>query len=425
MAKSRIKADLVIRNIGQLLSLRGHSRLPVVRPNSRTIGLIDKPQGSSIASCSGKICFVGSNSHVSAEVETTSAVEIDAKNNLVLPGFVDSHTHAIFAGSREEEIQYKISGLSYLQILKRGGGILKTVAQTRAATNEDLISETRQRLDNMVSSGTTTFEVKTGYGLSVKEEIRLLELIRELKQEFGYDIESTLLSAHALPAEYRKSREFVEEVVLPTIDIAAQSRLAKFCDVFMEKGVFDGKETEQILTYSQAKGLEAKIHADEFSDLGGAALASRLKVRSADHLLRTSKQGMASLGKTKTVCVLLPGTSLASFAPAYANARGLMEAGAPVALASDLSPNSWIESMQFVASLACYGMKMTPEEALVGATINGAHAIGRGKDVGSIEEGKSCDVLITEVKKYQEIPYRIASNCVTHVIKKGALIREN
>lgn len=386
---------------------------------------MNRSEGSTIASSSETICYVGSGSSISEEIDTTSAMEIDAKKNLVLPGFVDSHTHAIFAGSREEEIQYKISGLSYLQILKRGGGILKTVAQTRRATDRDLISQTRQRLDRMTSFGTTTFEVKTGYGLSVKEETRLLELIRRLKQEFSYDIVPTLLSAHALPREYRRSKEFVEEVVLPTIDIAAERQLARFCDVFMEKGVFDGREAERILKYARAKGLGLKIHADEFSDLGGAALASRLKASSVDHLLRTSNKGMARLGRSGTTCVLLPGTSLASFAPAYANARGLIKAGAPVALATDLSPNSWVESMQFVISLGCYGMKMTPEEALAASTINGAHAIGRASEVGSIELGKSCDVLITEVRRYQEIPYRIGSNCVTHVVKKGDIIREN
>lgn len=425
MANSRIKADLVIRNIGQLLTLGGHSKSAVIRPNARSLGIIDKSQGCSIASSSGKICYVGSDSDISEYVSTASSVEIDAKKHMVLPGFVDSHTHAIFAGSREEEIRYKISGLSYLQILKRGGGILKTVAETRRATDQELISQTRRRLDRMICSGTTTFELKTGYGLRVKDEIRLLELIDRLKQEFGYDIEPTLLSAHALPIEYRRSKKFIDEVVLPTIDIAAEEHLARFCDVFMERGIFDGSEADYILTYARTKGLELKIHADEFSNLGGALLASRLKVTSADHLLRTSRGGMSALGKNNTTCVLLPGTSLASFAPSYANARGLIDAGAPVALATDLSPNSWIESMQFVVSLACYGMKMSPEEALIAATINGAHAIGRGKDIGSIEEGKSCDVLITEATRYQEIPYRIASNSVTHVIKKGSVIREN
>ena len=397
----------------------------MISPKAESIGAMNRSEGSTIASSSETICYVGSSSSISEDIDTTSAMEIDAKKNLVLPGFVDSHTHAIFAGSREEEIQYKISGLSYLQILRRGGGILKTVAQTRRATDRDLISQTRKRLDRMISSGTTTFEVKTGYGLSVKEETRLMELIRRLKQEFSYDIEPTLLSAHALPREYRRPKEFVEEVVLPTIDIAAERQLARFCDVFMEKGVFDGREAERILKHARAKGLGLKIHADEFSDLGGAALASRLKASSADHLLRTSRKGMARLGRSGTTCVLLPGTSLASFAPAYANARGLIKAGAPVALGTDLSPNSWVESMQFVISLGCYGMKMTPEEALAAATINGAHAIGRANEVGSIELGKSCDVLITEVRRYQEIPYRIGSNSVTHVVKKGHAIREN
>ncbi len=425
MAGSRIKADLVIRDIGQLLTMRGHSDFPVVQPNMDSLGIINKPQEMCIAAASGVICFVGRRSDVSDRIDTSSSREISANNRLVLPGFVDSHTHAIFAGSRVEEVKLKIAGLSYLQILSRGGGIQKTVSQTRRASDQELISQTRARLDRMISCGTTTFEIKTGYGLSLKEEIRLLELINRIKRELGYDIEPTLLAAHALPAEYSSSRKFIADIVYPAIDHAAEKDLARFCDVFMERGIFTGRDAEQILTYARSRGLEPKLHADEFSDLGGAALAARLKVISADHLLKTSKKGITSLGRNHTLCVLLPGTSLASFAPEYANARSLIKAKAPVAIATDLSPNSWIESMQFIISLACYGMKMAPEEAIVASTINGAHAIGRASEVGSVEIGKSCDLLITSLERYEQIPYRIAANNVALVIKRGNLIREN
>lgn len=421
LKESRAKADLVILNIGQLLTLAGHSHLPLIRPNVSSLGLQNH---CAVASISGKICYVGSMSRLSESVDSTSAAEIDARGKLVLPGFVDCHTHAIFAGSREDEIGFKLSGLSYLEILKRGGGILRTVKQTRKATSSELFAQTKDRLDRMMSFGTTTFEIKTGYGLSFKDEIRLLELIGSLRLEGRYDIVPTLLSAHAIPKN-SKSDEYIEKVVLPSIDFASKKHLADFCDVFMEEGVFDRHSTERILLYARKRGLGLKIHADEFTDLGGASLGARLRVTSVDHLMRASKRGIRALARSVTSCVLLPGTSLASFAPSHANARALIDFGAPVALGSDMSPNSWIESMQFVISLACFSLRMTPAESLVGATINGAHAIGRAKDIGSIENGKFCDLLLCNVSRFEEIPYRIASNCVRTVVKKGQIIKEN
>jgi imidazolonepropionase len=424
LAQSRIKADLVIRNIGQLLTMQGGSNSPVIQPTVKSLGIV-RGGGTCICGASGRICFVGKETDLSEKVDTGSALEINANNRLVLPGFVDSHTHAIFAGSRENEIQFKISGLSYLEILKRGGGILKTVRQTRSASDQDLISQTKNRLDRMIACGTTTFEIKTGYGLSLKEETRLLGLIDNIKRSPGYDIESTLLAAHAMPKEFSSKRKFIDEVVFPSIDYAAEKKLASFCDVFMERGVFNGSDSKKILEYAKSRGLKLKIHADEFSDLGGAKIASYLGVVSADHLLKASTNGIKSLGKGGIVCVLLPGTSLALFAPSYAKARALIQSKAPVAIATDLSPNSWVESMQFVISLACYGMKMTPEEALIASTINGAHAIGRANDVGSLEEGKLCDLLITNLDNYEEIPYRIAANSISKVIKQGRVIQDN
>ncbi|HKW03991.1 MAG TPA: imidazolonepropionase [Nitrososphaerales archaeon] len=422
MKESRVKADLVIRNIGQLLTLAGHSHLPLVRPNESSLGI---QTHSAIASISGKICYVGSMSRLSESVNSTSAVELDVGGKLVLPGFVDCHTHAIFAGSREDEIGFKLSGLSYLEILKRGGGILRTVMQTRKATSSELIAQTKDRLDRMISFGTTTFEIKTGYGLSLKDEIRLLELIGSLRTRGRYDIVPTLLSAHAIPKNFGKADKYIDTVVLPSIDFASKKHLANFCDVFMEDGVFDRRSTERILLYGRKKGLGLKIHADEFTDLGGALLGAILRVTSVDHLMRASMKGMRALARSVTSCVLLPGTSLASFASSHANARALIDFGAPVALGSDMSPNSWIESMQFVISLACFRLRMTPSESIVGATINGAHAIGRARDVGSIEKGKSCDLLICNVSGFEEIPYRIASNSVRTVVKRGRIIREN
>jgi imidazolonepropionase len=311
-----------------------------------------------------------------------------------------------------------------LQILEKGGGILKTVRETRNASDSQILEETKARLNRMFCYGTTTFEVKTGYGLDLESEKRLLQIIEQLSKTHGFDVAPTLLSAHAVPPEYAgREVQYIEDVVRPSIDFASENKLARFCDVFMEKGVFDRSQARQILVHAKSKNLGLKIHADEFSDLGGARLASELKVTSADHLMQASPEGIRELAESSIISVLLPGTSLSSFASSFAKARDFISNRCPVALATDLSPNSWIESMQFVMSLACYEMHMTPVEALVGATINGAHAIGKAKDVGSIEVGKKCDLAIMNLSNYEEIPYRIGTNNVRIVIKNGSLVR--
>ena len=278
----------------------------------------------------------------------------------------------------------------------------------------------------MVASGTTTFEVKSGYALNVSGEIRLLEMLRRLRSEGKFDITSTLLSAHAIPSEYSgRAEAFVQDVVIPSINVCAERGLVTFCDVFLEEGVFDYKESEMILTHASRIGLKTKLHADEFSDQHGADLAGKLKTTSADHLGRSSLDGISRMARNGVVGVLLPGTLFSSFAGSYAPARQFIELGLPIAIATDLSPNSWIESMQFVISLACYGMRISAEEAIVASTINGAHALSRGKQIGSIEVGKKADILVCDISNYQQLPYRIASNVVQKVIKNGVVIREN
>ena len=421
---SRPKADLILNNVGQLVSMGGHSDKPCIQPNVESLGIIDgRNKELNIASSKGVLVYIGSASGISEHVDLSSAEEIDCRHRLVTPGFVDSHTHAIFAGSRERELSMKLAGLSYLDILARGGGILDTVEKTRNASDEELVNSTRKRLERMTSFGTTTFEVKSGYALTVSGEVRLLELIQILIRDGGFDIEPTLLSAHALPSEYKKRNQaYIEDVVIPSINVVSEKKLSTFCDVFLEQGVFGKSEADRILSHASRCGLKLKLHADEFTDQGGASLAASIRVTSADHLGRASLAGIRELAKSGTLSVLLPGTLFSSFTGAYAKAREMVEAGVPVAIASDLSPNSWIESMQFVISLACYGMRLSPEEALVGATINGAHAIDRASDVGSLEIGKSFDALIFDLDNYTEIPYRIASNNVKTVIKRGKVI---
>jgi imidazolonepropionase len=421
----RLNADLILYNIGELLTLSGTSEEPVRLPTAKTLGVLNT-DGLCVASSGGRIAYVGRRSDLNEDFATGGSTEIDCHGKLVMPGFVDSHTHSIFAGSREGELSSKLSGMSYLEILKSGGGILKTVRETNQAADSDLLSQTLARLERMGTYGTTTFEVKTGYSLTVSGEIRLLELLERIRKEFGFDVVSTLLSAHAIPEEYTKKTDiYISEVVMPSINVAAERGLAKFCDVFLEEGVFGYAESESILSHASRVGFSTKIHADEFSDQRGAELGAKVGVVSADHLGRTSLEGASLLAGTSAVAVLLPGTLLSSFVATYAKARQFIDLGLPVAIATDMSPNSWIESMQFVVSLACYGMRMTVEEAIVAATINGAHAISRGNDVGSIEVGKRANLLLCQVENYRQVPYRIASNIVAKVIRDGKLSIEN
>jgi imidazolonepropionase len=427
LAGKKSKADFIISGIGQILTVSGFSRKPCVSPNEGSLGIIGNAATGDIclASEKGRICFVGRCSEMIGSIDRASAVEIEAKGKLVIPGFVDPHTHAIFAGSREGELNDKLSGLSYLQILAKGGGIMRTVRDTRSASDSKILQETRERLRRMQSFGTTTFEIKTGYGLDLKNETRLLRIMEDLRKNEGYDISSTLLSAHAIPPEFSNDPDqYIKEVVIPTIDVASKNKLASFCDVFMEEGVFGRDQSKAILEYARSKGLGLKMHADEFSDLGGASLAAQLEVVSADHLMKASSDGIKSIARAGVIPVLLPGTSFSSFSPSYARAREMIENGCAVALGTDLSPNSWIESMQFIISLACYELRMTPAEALVAATINSAHAIGRAQDVGSLEVGKKCDALIMDLSDYGEIPYRIGSNNVSKVIKASKVVKE-
>ncbi|MDA4112083.1 MAG: imidazolonepropionase [Thaumarchaeota archaeon] len=418
-------ADMALTNIGELVTLSGQSSKPVTFPDKKSLGVLKTPN-LCVAISGSRIAFVGSKSDLSEHVSYSSSEEIDCGGQLVMPGFVDSHTHSIFAGSREDELSSKLEGATYLEILKAGGGILKTVKDTNQASDDQLLLQTKNRLDRMISFGTTTFEIKSGYSLTVSGEIRLLELLGRLRSESGYDIASTLLSAHAIPQEYSgRQGAYLHEVVIPSINVCAERGLADFCDVFLEEGVFGYKEAEMILNHAQRIGLRAKIHADEFSDQNGAHLAARLGVVSADHLGKASLDGITSLAKSNVVSVLLPGTLFSSFVGSYARARDFFDLGSAVAIATDLSPNSWIESMQFVISLACYGMRISVEEAIVASTINSAHAISRAKDIGSIEVGKKADILICNVPNYEQIPYRIASNVVEKVIKGGKVIHEN
>jgi imidazolonepropionase len=352
-----------------------------------------------------------------------SAHVIDARNKTVLPGLIDSHTHLIFSGSREDEFEDRLQGLSYQEITARGGGIHATVRRVREATADQLKDLARSHLRRLLSFGVTTVEVKSGYGLSLADELKCLEVIAELNAEGPLELVPTFLGAHAVPPEFRDRREeylrLLVDEMLPEI---ARCRLAEFCDVFCEKDVFSLAESERILTKARALGFALKLHADELSPLGGAELAGRLKAVSADHLLCITEQGIEALAASGTVATLLPGTAFFLGVP-YAPARRLIERGLAVALASDCNPGTCpTENLPLVGAMACTQMKMLPAEAITALTLNAAAAVNRSQRIGSLEVGKQADLIICDVPNYRLLFYHFGVNHVWRVIKHGQVV---
>lgn len=373
-----------------------------------------------------------------AEVGTTSQLrgahpgepELDASGCVVLPGLVDPHTHVIWAGDRAREFEMRLEGAKYLEILAAGGGILSTVRQTRAASIEELMKQTRPRLERMFANGTTSVEAKTGYGLEVESELRMLEALLELDQELPIDISITFLGAHAIAPEYKDDPHGYTDVIcermLPRVKewwpTHAAGRPLPFVDVFCETGAFSLQQSGQILRKARDLGFGLKIHADEFDNLGGASLAAELGAVSADHLVRTSDKDIQALAHSETVAVALPCTPFGLAERDYTPAKKFLAAGGLLALASDCNPGTaWNESMQFVIALACRSMGLTPAQAIAAATVNAAQAIDRAKTIGSIEAGKQADLLILEVADYRHLGYRFGTNVVRQVVKRGTV----
>ncbi len=404
-------------NAGQLLTLDGP-------PGPRTaeamgdLGLL--PSGAVLVE-GGRIVAVGPSEDVVPEAG--DAEVLDARGHVVMPGFVDPHTHAAFVGSRAGELADKLAGKSYAQIAAEGGGIRRTVQATREASDEALRGETAGRLQRMVRSGTTTVEVKSGYALDREGELRMLRAIAALAEDLPVDMVPTFLGAHATPSEWEGDTEgYVEHVVGDMLPAVASQGIARFCDVFVEEGFFTAAQGRRILQDGRRRGLIPKVHADELTGCGGAELAADVEAASADHLLHASPAGLRAMAARGVVGVLLPGTSFATLGLPYADARGVIDAGLPVALGTDLSPNGWIESMPFIVSLACYRLRLQPEEAITAATLNAAWAVGAAQDVGSLEVGKKGDLLVLGLRDYREIPYRVASNPVQVVVKEGRVV---
>ena len=384
-------------------------------------------QDGSLLVREGVIAAVGTRAEVEKLPEARPAEKLDLAGRVALPGFVDSHTHLVHAGSRAEEYELKIQGASYEEIARKGGGILNSVKKLRAATAEELKKRALAALKQFAAHGTTTLEAKSGYGLDVANELKILKLHKALAAEQPLEIVSTFLGAHVVPEEFRKRAngakryiQLLEENLLPAI---AEHKLAEFCDVFCDRGAFSLAEAKRVLQAGRQWGLAPRMHAEQLSRTGAAQLAVLLRAASCDHLENVNKSDIRALGKSETVATLLPGCDFHLGLKKYAPARALIDAGAIVALATDYNPGtSPTLSMPMILSLACTQLHMTPAEAIAAATINGAYALRREKQIGSLEVGKQADIAVFEVADYREIPYYFGVNHCWMTMKRGRVI---
>lgn len=419
--------ELIVHGAAQLLTLAG--RGPRCGEGMSQLGIVTD---GAVAIGDGRVVAVGSTPEVLGCYRASR--QIDAGGRVVLPGLIDPHTHVVFAGSREGEFEQRIAGASYLEIMAAGGGIMNTVRATRAAPLSELIEEAKPRLARMLAHGTTTAEAKTGYGLTTAAEIKCLDAAHHLNGLQPLELIPTFLGAHAVPAEYKgQAGVYVELVInemLPAVCEWARSAQEAcsdsglpFCDVFCDEGAFDLGQTHHVLEAAKAAGMPLKVHADEFVHLGAAKLSAELGAVSADHLLRTPVAELQAMAQAGVVAVLLPGTPFGLGQDHYADARAMIDAQVPVALGTDLNPGTcYCESMLFIMGLACRYMRMTPAEAVVASTVNAAHAIGRGHDLGCLQPGFVADLILLDAADYRHMAYRFGANLVQMVIKRGKVV---
>lgn len=417
-ARTKEKVDLLIVKASELLTLAGASETPRTGRQMRELGII---RNGAIAIKGGKIVAVGKSSKITRNFRSENV--ISANDKLVLPGFVDAHTHLVFAGFREEEFQMRIEGASYMEILNAGGGILKTVRETRKADFDKLVDLSIQTIDVMLEHGTTTVEVKSGYGLTTGDEIKILKVMKRVNQLQSVDVIPTFLGAHTVPPEHKNNpMKYVNLIIEEMIPQVAEKKLAEFCDVFCERGVFNLEQSKRILVAGKSYGLRPKIHADEMSMLGGAELAAEVGAVSADHLLFASIGGIKAMAEKGVVAVLLPAAAFSLMMNKFADARLMISCGVPVALGTDFNPSCVLKNMQLVIAFACHFMKLTPAEAITAATINAAHAVGKAYEIGSLEVGKKADMIVLNAPNHKFLGYHFGVNLVDKVVKNGRIV---
>ena len=415
------KVDLLIVNANELITLKDSSERPRTGKQMQSLGIIRR---GGLAVRDGRIVAVGKTSEIRKGLRADNVISASGKT--VMPGFVDPHTHLVFAGSREDEFQMRVEGASYMEILDAGGGILKTVGETRKAGVDRLVDFGFRTLDVMLEHGTTTVEAKSGYGLTVMDELKILRVIERLNQLHAVDVVPTFLGAHVVPPEYRNNPPgYVDLVINDMIPRVAEKNLADFCDVFCERGVFSLEQSRRVLVAGENYGLKLKVHADEMSMLGGTELAADVGAVSADHLLFSSDVGIKAMARNGVIAILLPAAAFSLMIGRYADARKMISFGVPVALGTDFNPSCWVENQQLVIAFACHFMKLTPAEAITAATINAAHAIGRASEVGSLEVGKKADVVILDVPNHKFLGYRFSANIADKVVKSGRIVVDN
>jgi len=412
----RPAADVVFRHCRELITCAG----PAPRRGAAQ-GALQAVAGGALAIRGERIVFAGPAADLDSRVDASRARVVDARGFSIVPGFVDAHTHAIFAGDRRGELRRRLAGATYAEIAAAGGGIVATVRATRVASEDQLVEETRPRLDEMLACGTTTCEIKSGYGLDVESELRMLRAVRRLAREHPIDLVPTFMGAHEIPDEYRSRRAaYVDLVVDEMIPAVAGGRLAAWCDVFCEEGVFTPAESRRILEAGLAAGLAARIHADELGPSGGSRVAADVGARSADHLIFVPPDGVEALAAAGVTATLLPCAAFYLKLGRFAPARDLIAASVPVALATDVNPGGGFSpSMPFAMTLACFAMGLTFDEALAAATINGAWSLDRDGDAGSLEPGKLADAVFVRGDAINLI--RVGAPAVAAVLKRGRI----
>ncbi|GAA0234210.1 imidazolonepropionase [Halobaculum roseum] len=380
-------------------------------------------EDAAVAVADGRVVAVGPTDEVTREYPPENAVAaVDAAGRAVIPGFVDSHTHGVFAGDRSDEFAAKLRGKTYREILAEGGGILRTVRAVRGAGDERLLGNLLAHLDTMLAHGTTTVEVKSGYGLDAETELRLLEAVAAADDRHPVDVVATFMGAHAVP-EDRDADEYTDEVVDDQLPAVAEQGIAEFCDVFCEEGVFSVEQSRRVLEAGAEYGLTPKVHAEELAHIGGSQLAADVGAASADHLLHATEADAAALAEAGVTPVLLPGTAFALGAD-YADPAQFAEAGATVAVASDFNPNCHSQSMAMAVALACVGMGMAPRDALDAATRGGAAALNRADGTGTLRAGAPADLIVLDAPSHVHVPYSFGVNRVATVLKDGAVVHD-